>query len=103
MSVNYKFLITKSKYLGYQSKKEKEGIIKINIPNIFKWSEERFDCFVKSMIYIILCERICIEYAFNHIIRKPSKCIRNSEGLCEIERFLDTFFFSDIINNIKID
>lgn len=104
MSVNYKFLITKSKYLGYQSKKNKctEGLIKINLVNLWNWVKEDFNYFVESMIYIILCERICIEYSFNHIIKRPSKCIQNSEEKCEIERFLDTFFFSEISLNLEL-
>lgn len=105
MSVDYKFLTTKSKYLGYQSKRNKctEGLIKINLVNIWNWSNTNFNSFIKAMIYIILCERICIEYSFNHIIRKPSKCKKkNSKGLCEVERFLDTFFFSEISNNFQL-
>ena len=104
MSVDYKFLITMSKYLGYQSKRNNctEGLIKVNIVNIWNWVKGDFNYFVKAMCYIILCERICIEYSFNHIIRRPSKCKKDSKGLCEIERFLDTFFFSDISLNMNL-
>ena len=73
MSVEYKFIISKNdKFLGYQLKKgirdnNPKGLIKIYINNIWKYSNNNFKEFLQELIYTLLIERICIEFAFNKI------------------------------------
>lgn len=72
--VNYRVSIYASKFLGYQSKSGRKGIVKLYISNIWKWADGDFSVFWKRMIAILLMERICLERAFNKIRIKGGKC-----------------------------
>jgi hypothetical protein len=72
--VKYNVSTYLSKFAGYQSKKGKNGKVKIFISKIWRWAKEDFSTFWKRMIFIILIERICLERAFNNIRIEGGMC-----------------------------
>jgi len=80
--VEYKVSTHKSKYEGYQSKKGNTGSVKAFISNLWygviRYSKrlgiDIFDLFVESLITIYICERFCLERAFQRIRIKGGAC-----------------------------
>jgi hypothetical protein len=69
--------IRKSKFLGYQSKKEsRSGKENAKITFFIANFSYDFDAFVKELIRIELIERICLELCFNKIKIKGKKCAK---------------------------
>ena len=73
IEVEYKFLLSNGKYIGYQSKKENKGIVKVNLSNLYNISYG-FYSFVLNLIEIIIHERYCLERCFNKIRIKKGMC-----------------------------
>ena len=73
--------------MGYQSKKGKEGILKIFVSTLWKYVDNSFDGFVYGLIYTTLLERICLERCFQKI-RMINRC-KPFRGLsCKMEYIL---------------
>jgi len=80
--VEYKVSTHKSKYEGYHSKKGNIGSVKAFISNLWhdviQYSKrldiDIFDLFVESLITTYICERFCLERAFQRIRIKGGAC-----------------------------
>jgi len=80
--VDYKISLHPSKSDGYQSKKGLEGGIKAFITNIWnktkEWAKENqidhFKLFVDYINLTFICERYCLERAFQKIKIKGGMC-----------------------------
>ena len=97
-NVELKISLYKSKSLGYQSKKGLEGKITLFISNIYDYSKQDFDLFVKAFNYTYLLERICLERSFQKI-RMKERC-KEFKGLfcCK----MDYIIWNMILENIFI-
>lgn len=97
-NIKLKISLYKSKSLGYQSKKGLEGKITLFISNIYDYSKQDFDIFVKCLNYTYLLERICLERAF-HKIRMKERC-EKFKGLFSCK--MDYIVWNMILENILI-
>lgn len=102
-NVEYKISLYPSKFLGYQSKKGNEGMVKIFISTIWKESHDNFYEFLLYLDYITLIERICLERAFQKIKMKD-RCEVYTEKIdeditmeyaCKMEYVAYKMFFVD--------
>jgi hypothetical protein len=100
-NVEYQVSIYPSRFFGYQSKKQTNGIVKSFIGNIWREAKEGindlklkldlpilddesndvFEWFLDNLNYIIILERICLERSFQHI-RMKERC-----KPCKMERY----------------
>lgn len=63
-----------SKFIGYQSKKQNKGYVKIFISTLWNDSRQDYYLFVLRLIWIQIHERICLERAFQKIRIKGGMC-----------------------------
>lgn len=102
-NVEYKVSTHSSKFLGYQSKKGNEGIVKVFISNIWKGCNNNFIRFYLTLNYITLLERICLERAFQRIrLKDRCKLYREKidddveiEYACKMDYIACKIFFDD--------
>lgn len=94
--VEYKISTYPSRFLGYQAKKQDTGKITLYVSSMYQEAGNHDD-FVELLIDIMVCERICLERAFQKI-RMRNRCKEftwKSPG-----SMIATGIFAEIFKNI---
>ena len=71
--VEYLISTRKSRFAGYQAKKDNRGSVKVFVSTLSEHTNS-FENFTNALIYYTLHERICLERAFNKIKIKGGMC-----------------------------
>ena len=83
-NVEYKVSLYPSKYVGYQSKAQGDGIVKTYISTIWKMCDSDFFKFVFWLDFITVLERVCLERGFQKI-KMINRCKPYKKHNCKME------------------
>ena len=101
-NVELKISTYRSKGLGYQSKKGLEGKLTLFVSNIYDYSKQDFNLFVKCLDYVYLLERICLERAFQKI-RMKERCKKfKGPFSCKMDYIVWNMIWNIDLENILI-